>query len=110
MAKDYQIGVLLDFYGSLLTDRQEDIMTLYYEEDLSLAEIAESIGITRQGVRDAIIKAEKVLTDTEQKLGLARRFKVLSSKMDIIKDKLGSITDNSGEICSVIKMIDEIEI
>ena len=51
MSKDLNFSVLLDFYGTLLTPRQLDIMDLYYNEDLSLAEIAEDIGITRQGVR-----------------------------------------------------------
>ncbi|MFA7637141.1 MAG: YlxM family DNA-binding protein [Monoglobales bacterium] len=110
MAKNYQIGLLIDFYGSMLTDRQREVITLYYEEDLSLAEIAENVGITRQGVRDAIKKAEAILTQTEEKLGLAGRFKVLSSKMDIIKEKLCLIDDKNGEIKPLIKMIDEIEI
>lgn len=108
MAKDYQVGLLLDFYGSLLTDRQKDVISLYYEEDLSLAEIADEVGITRQGVRDAIKKAESILTETEEKLGLAKRFKILSEKVDIIKDKLSAVEDE--KIKPVIKMIDELEI
>ena len=108
MAKDYQVGLLLDFYGSLLTDRQKDVISLYYEEDLSLAEIADEVGITRQGVRDAIKKAESILTETEEKLGLAKRFKILSEKVDIIKDKLSTVEDE--KIKPVIKMIDELEI
>ena len=108
MAKDYQIGLLLDFYGSLLTSRQKDVISFYYEEDLSLAEIADEVGITRQGVRDAIKKAESILTETEEKLGLAKRFKILSEKMDIIKEKLSDTNDE--KVKSVIKMIDELEI
>lgn len=108
MAKNYQIGLLLDFYGSLLTDRQKDVISLYYEEDLSLSEIADEVGITRQGVRDAIKKAEAILTETEEKLGLARRFKILSEKVDIIKEKL--LATNDEKIKPVIKMIDELEI
>lgn len=108
MAKDYQIGLLLDFYGSLLSDRQKDVISLYYEEDLSLAEIADEVGITRQGVRDAIKKAESILTETEEKLGLAKRFKILSEKVDIIKERLLTVDDE--KIKPVIKMIDELEI
>lgn len=110
MAKDLIIGLLLDFYGSLLSERQREVISLYYEEDLSLAEIAESAGITRQGVRDAIKKAENILTETEEKLGLARRFKILSGKMEIIKEKLLEIPDKKGEIAPLLEMIDEIEI
>ena len=110
MAKDYQIGYLIDFYGNLLSERQRDIISLYYEEDLSLSEIAENIGITRQGVRDAVKKAEIILTEAEEKLGLAARFRVLSEKMNIIKNKLSSLDDEKGEIKPVIEMIDKLEI
>ena len=52
--KDYRISYLLDYYGNILSETQKDAIDLYYNEDLSLAEIADHIGITRQGVRDAI--------------------------------------------------------
>ena len=110
MAKNLAIGLLLDFYGSLLSDRQREVISLYYEEDLSLAEIAESEGITRQGVRDAIKKAENILVETEEKLGLAKRFKILSGKMEEVKNRLQKLQDEKGEIAPVLEMIDEIEI
>lgn len=110
MAKNLAIGLLLDFYGSLLSDRQREVISLYYEEDLSLAEIAESEGITRQGVRDAIKKAENILIETEEKLGLAKRFKILSGKMKEVKEKLLEITDKKGDIAPILEMIDNIEI
>ena len=110
MAKDLTIGLLLDFYGSLLSDRQREVISLYYEEDLSLAEISEGEGITRQGVRDAIKKAENILKGTEEKLGLARRFKTLSGKMKEVKERLAEIPDEKGELAPLLKMIDEIEI
>ena len=56
--KNLAYSVLLDFYGPVLTDKQRVILTEYYDEDLSLAEIAENLGITRQGVRDGIKRAE----------------------------------------------------
>ena len=65
MAKDLQISFLLDFYGDMLTEKQREMISLYYNDDLSLAEIAEDQGITRQGVRDAIKRAEQQLTDME---------------------------------------------
>ena len=108
MAKDYQIGLLIDFYGSLLSDRQRDIISLYYEEDLSLSEIAQDVGITRQGVRDSVKKAEAILAEAEEKLGLAQRFKDLSEKMDIIKEKLTGFEDE--KLLPVIEMIDSLEI
>jgi len=72
--KDYKISYLLDFYGNILTDKQKDAIDLYYNEDLSLAEISEHFGITRQGVRDAIKRGEETLLEMEAKLGFADRF------------------------------------
>ena len=59
----YRMALLYDFYGDMLTDRQKEFYDLYYNEDLSLAEIAENYGITRQGVRDVIVRAEAILTE-----------------------------------------------
>ena len=73
--KDYEIAMLLDFYGELLTEKQAKAMELYYNEDLSLAEIAEPLSISRQGVRDSIKRGEKQLIDLENTLGLLKRFK-----------------------------------
>ena len=72
--KDYRISYLLDFYGNILTDKQKDAIDLYYNEDLSLAEIADHVGITRQGVRDAIKRGEETLLEMEEKLGFAEKF------------------------------------
>lgn len=74
MAKNLEVTVLLDFYGDMLTEKQRSFIDLYYNEDLSLAEIAENEGITRQGVRDAIKRAEAQLFNMESKLGLVERF------------------------------------
>ncbi len=71
--KDLTFSVLLDYYGPVLTEKQRDILTEYYDEDLSLAEIAENYGITRQGVRDAIKHGEAMLTEMEKNLGYAEK-------------------------------------
>ncbi len=73
--KDLKIGFLLDFYGEVLSERKRTVLDAYYNEDLSLAEIAEEIGISRQGVRELIKKAEEELHFLEEKLGLASRFR-----------------------------------
>lgn len=70
----YRMSMLYDFYGDLLTDRQKEFYDLYYNEDLSLAEIAENYGISRQGVRDVIVRGEAALTEIEDKTHLIRRF------------------------------------
>ena len=75
MAKNLEISLLFDFYGDMLTEKQRDVVELYYNDDLSLSEIAENEGITRQGVRDSIKRAEAQLLEMEERLGLAKRFR-----------------------------------
>ena len=70
----YRMAMLFDFYGDLLTDRQKEFYDLYYIEDLSLAEIAENYGISRQGVRDVIVRAEAAMTEIEDKTHIIRRY------------------------------------
>ena len=71
--KNLGISVLLDHYGAMLTDKQRDVIDLYYNQDLSLAEIAEHEGISRQGVRDNIKRGEAFLLEMEEKLHLAQK-------------------------------------
>ncbi len=73
--KNLQIGYLLDFYGDILPERKRSVMEMYYNEDLSLAEIAAEIDISRQGVRDIIKKTEDELYFYENKLGLAKKLR-----------------------------------
>lgn len=73
MAKELKFVLLLDCYGELLTERQRNVTELYYCEDLSLSEISEPLGITRQSVRDLIKRSEQLLLNYEEKLGFARR-------------------------------------
>ena len=86
MAKDLNINVLLYFYGGLLTERKREFLEYYYNDDMSLGEIAEISGISRQGVRDAIKRAEETLTDAEQKLGFAKKDAALRSRLAEISD------------------------
>ena len=81
--KNLEIGLLLDFYGEILPERRRDILDLYYNDDLSLSEIAEQIGITRQAVRDSIKKTEQELFFYEEKLGLRRRLTEAESRAEV---------------------------
>ena len=81
----YRMTMLFDFYGELLTDRQKEFFDLYYNEDLSLAEIAENAGISRQGVRDVIVRAEAVMQEVEDKTGIIRRFEAQRPHLDAIR-------------------------
>ena len=109
MAKNLQVTFLMDFYGEILTEKQLSFLEYYYNEDLSLAEIAENEGITRQGVRDAIKRAETQLFETEKKLGLVKKF-------DEIKDGLGKISEYAAKIsefnmqCGISKDISELTV
>lgn len=91
MDKNLAISNLLDYYGGLLTDKQRDVVELYYNEDLSLAEISEHEGITRQGVRDSIKRGEAFLLELEEKLGMAKTFGDLYRLLDQIR----AITDEA---------------
>ncbi len=91
MAKDMSISMLYDFYGEMLTEKQQEVVELYYNEDLSLAEIAAHSGITRQGVRDSIKRAEQQLRQSEELLGLVERF-------GEIKDTIENIVKCAQEI------------
>ena len=78
----YRMAMLFDFYGDTLTPRQKEFFDLYYNEDLSLGEIAENNGITRQGVRDVIVRGEGALTELEEKTGLVRRFHTMRLQLE----------------------------
>ena len=68
-----EVSMLFDFYGEMLTKRQQEVVRLYHEENFSLAEIAEELEISRQGVHDTLKKAEKALRSYEDRLGLVAR-------------------------------------
>ena len=72
--KNLTYSVLLDFYNHFLTDKQIETMEMYYNQDMSLAEISENLGVTRQGVRDNIKRAEATLDELEQEVGAVRRY------------------------------------
>ncbi len=84
MPKDMEIAWLFDFYGDVLTEKQRQVVELYYEEDLSLAEIAENQRITRQGVRDSLKRAEAQMLEMEERLHLAGRFREMRDGFDAI--------------------------
>ena len=88
---------LMDFYGPLLTEHRREVMRLYCEEDLSLAEIAEQLGITRQGVSDALKKARAQLEDYENKLGLAARYRALGEEAKRCLDALDRVRGSDGD-------------
>ena len=88
MSKNLEIAMLLDFYGDVLTEKQQDVIDLYYNQDLSLAEIAEDTGVSRQGVRAFIKQGEAHLVNFEEKLGMAKRFAEISKLVEDLEKEL----------------------
>lgn len=115
--KMIEISMLYDFYGQLLTAKQQEILKLYHEDNYSLSEIAEEFGISRQGVHDAVKKAEKALHEYENKLGLVKKFMDTEDAITAIDLQLDElIKENDGneglrsklmDIKSIIDRINE---
>ena len=106
MAKDFSIALLMDFYGDLLTEKQREFLEYYYNDDLSLAEIATNEGITRQGVRDAIKRAERQLFSMEERLNLAARFEEMKSGLEDIITCAGAVHEHNKR-CGLSREINE---
>lgn len=106
-------SMLLDFYGELLTEKQREYFDLHYNEDLSLAEIAEMSGVSRQAVWDMIRRAEATMLAIEEKTGLMRRYNEQSTAVAMMKDKLkrlGEITQGEAKAISeaLAEMLDSL--
>ena len=95
--KDMHMGLLLDFYGDVLPARTYDMLKQYYEDDLSLSEIADAVEMTRQGVRHFIKKGEEELLHLESCLGLAARFQTLKQLVEQIEGEAESILATQDE-------------
>ena len=107
MEKKVEVSMLLQIYGELLTEKQYRVIDYYYNEDLSLSEIAENEEITRQGVRDIIKKGEKKLFEYEEKLLFMKRTLNQEKKIEEILLELTKIqkdyTDN--EVASILENV-----
>ncbi len=91
----YRMSMLFDFFGDVLTDRQKEFYDLYYNEDLSLGEIAENYHITRQGVRDVIARAAKILEDLEEKTGIIRHYQIMHKQLLDLERDAGALVELS---------------
>lgn len=93
MDERYKLNLLLDFYGALLTDHAREFLRLRIEEDMSLQEIADSCGVSRQAVHDSVTRSEKQLNKYEEKLGLIKRFESMNSRVSECEKQLGFARD-----------------
>ncbi|MBP3385151.1 MAG: YlxM family DNA-binding protein [Firmicutes bacterium] len=98
------VNLLFDFYGKLLTKRQKEAMELYYEENLSLSEIADEFQISRQGVHDALKNAEKALKGYEEKLGLVEKMQQSRQAMEEIDASIDELTAHCSDSAMAEKL------
>ena len=90
------MALLYDYYGELLTEKQQTCFDLYYNQDLSLSEIAEDLGVTRQGVHDTLVRAEAQLRMFEEKTGCIAREERLHQAAAQIESCARALLENSG--------------
>ena len=93
MEKKIEVSILCQIYGKLLTEKQFSFIDDYYNNDLSLSEISQNEGITRQGARDCIKRAENTLYDIENRLKLIERFENIRQKLDEIENQANDILE-----------------
>ena len=103
MAKDFEMGYLLDFYGEVLTPKQREMLNQYYNDDLSLSEIGENFGITRQGARDAIKHGETTLKELEAKVGFAGRYRRVQEKLEELEATEGNQKEQLQQLAAQLR-------
>ncbi len=115
-----EYALLYDFYGALLKDKNRSVFEDYMFNDMSLSEISQNFGITRQGVRDIVERSKARLIGYEESLGLAKRFQKVCTSAKAVKDNVGNIRESivkacdaydlDGEfICSIERRLTDIE-
>ena len=110
--KVVEIGILFDNYKELLTEKQREIVSLYYDEDYSLGEISENLGVSRQGIYDTLKRSEKILRDYESKLGLVAKLNEKDKFIEEIYDKIVDIKQyllQNKDCANLIPNIENIE-
>ena len=112
LEKLVEIGLLFEQYKMLLTDKQREIVSLYYNEDYSLGEISENLNVSRQGVYDTLKRSEKILKDYEAKLGLVKKSKERENITQDIYDKVVDIKQDllqNRDCANLIPKLENIE-
>lgn len=111
----FRMSLLLDYYGALLTEKQKTYFDLYYNQDLSLGEIAEQEGISRQGVHDAITRTEAILSEMERATGCVERDQQLRSAareitaaaQALLANEDPTVRENAARILSALSSVKE---
>jgi predicted DNA-binding protein YlxM (UPF0122 family) len=100
-----EMSLLLDFYAGLLTERQRELCDYYYNDDLSHTEIAAVTGITRQGVRDSLKKAEDILENAEEALGFLKAWRERRGVIDSLDQRLKELGVIDEALDQMIKLL-----
>lgn len=101
-------SMLYDFYGALLSENQLEVMTMYHEDNLSLSEIADELGMTRQAVHYTLKKAETKLEEYDNKLGLVESYRANQARADEIVKRLRDLAIDEDKLEPIIRMIEEL--
>jgi len=107
LEKISRVVLLKDFYGPLLTEKQQNVLSMHYENDWSLSEIADNMNTSRQAVYDLVKRAESLLEEYEQKLRLVEKFQFTRSKLDELSVQLEGVVDKS-DVNQAVKILKEL--
>jgi predicted DNA-binding protein YlxM (UPF0122 family) len=108
LEKISHVVLLKDFYGPLLTEKQQNVLNLHYENDLSLSEIADNMNTSRQAVYDMVKKAESLLEQYEQKLGLVERFQTMRERLKELSSLLEATEVNRRMVSQSVEILKEL--
>lgn len=106
--KVLRIGLLFDFYGALLTDKQQRCLELHYLNDLSLAEIADEFNVSRQAVHDILRRAEQLLIEYEEKLKLVERSQRQHQTIQQVYDLIGDLPANLRQLPQISQALEKL--
>lgn len=109
MAKDLKFAALLDIYGGMLTDKQREVLDLYYNEDLSLSEIAANEEISRQGVRDSIKRGEEAILELDEKIGVTALLAKYDALLTSVKTQCDGIIADCKSYTTTKSVIEKLE-
>ena len=107
--KTVRMSLLFDFYGQLLTERQQEFFSLYYDDDLSLGEIASQYGVSRQAVYDILKRSTQALEDFESKLALVERYTKRQSSLAELDTLLVSLLDDLASLDAPRSLREKVE-
>lgn len=108
LEKISHVVLLKDFYGPLLTEKQQNVLNLHYENDLSLSEIADDMSTSRQAVYDMVKKAESLLEQYEQKLGLVERFQTMRERLKELSSLLEGTEVNRHTVSKSVEILHQL--